>query len=251
MPTDPIHLSLLVSLVLLAAVLYSSVGHAGASGYIAAMVLFGVATPMIKPTALVLNILVACVGTWRFASAGQVPWKLLASLCIGSIPAAFLGGWIALPPHIYEPLLAACLVLAALRLIFSEGEAAPRPHPPLWGFVALGALLGFVSGLTGIGGGVFLSPILILTGWTDPRRAAGTAAPFILFNSISGLLGHASSMQHIPSQAAMLAVVALCGGLFGSWLAVNKFRFPALRRVLALVMLIAASKLLAELFSIA
>ncbi|HWO58133.1 MAG TPA: sulfite exporter TauE/SafE family protein [bacterium] len=250
MPTDPFHLSLLASLILLAAVLYSSVGHAGASGYIAAMVLFGVATPMIKPTALVLNILVACVGTWRFASAGQVPWKLLGSLCIGSIPAAFLGGWIALPPRIYEPMLAACLVLAALRLIFAEGDTAPRAHPPLWGFIALGALLGFVSGLTGIGGGIFLSPILILTGWENPRRTAATSAPFILVNSISGLLGHASSMQHIPAQAALLAIVALCGGLFGSWLAVKKLRFPALRRILALVMLVAASKLVAELFRV-
>lgn len=246
MPVDPLHLSLLALLVLLAATLYSSVGHAGASGYIAAMVLFGVATPVIKPSALVLNILVACIASFRFAKAAQVPSRLLALLSIGSIPAAFLGGWVALPSYIYEPLLAACLILAALRLIFSEGEVSKRPHPPLWALISLGALLGFVSGLTGIGGGIFLSPILILTGWENPRRAAGTAAPFILLNSIAGLLGHASSVQHIPPQVALLAPVVLIGGSLGSALAVKKLSFPALKKLLALVMLVASSKLLIE-----
>jgi uncharacterized membrane protein YfcA len=248
MPTDPIAVAGLAALVLLAAVLYSSVGHAGASGYLAAMALYGVAPTVMRPTALVLNILVATIGTMRFARAGHTPWRLLGPLCAGSVPAAFLGGRIAVPAHVYEPLLAALLILAALRLWFPGDRTVPRPHPSLAGFVVVGVVLGLAAGLTGIGGGVFLSPILILTGWETPRRAAGASAPFILVNSIAGLLGYMSTAQTIPPQAAVLVVVALGGGLFGSWLGARRLQPLALKRVLAVIMVIASTKLLAAAF---
>jgi hypothetical protein len=248
MPSDPASLAGLATLVLIAAMLYSSVGHAGASGYLAAMALFGVTPSAMKPTALVLNILVAVVGTVRFATAGYTPWRLLAPLCVGSIPAAFVGGSIALPAHVYEPLLATLLILAALRLWFPSESTVARAHPSRAGFTAVGVVLGLASGLTGIGGGVFLSPVLILTGWGNPRRAAGASAPFILVNSIAGLLGHISTAQPVPGQATVLVVVALAGGLFGSWLGAQRLQPLALQRVLALVMLIASTKLLAAAF---
>ena len=248
MPTEAASMAGLTALVLVAAVLYSSVGHAGASGYLAAMALFGATPAAMKPTALVLNILVAIVGTVRFASAGYTPWPLLLPLCFGSIPAAFVGGAIALPAHVYEPLLAVLLVLAALRLWFPGNSSVARSRPSFAGFVIVGVVLGMAAGLTGIGGGVFLSPVLILTGWEDPRRAAGASAPFILANSVSGLLGHISAAQAVPPQAAGLVVVALAGGLFGSWLGARRFQPRALKRVLAIVMVIASTKLLAAAF---
>jgi hypothetical protein len=212
------------------------------------MALFGVTPAAMKPTALVLNILVAVVGTVRFASAGHTPWRLLVPLCIGSIPAAFIGGTIALPAHVYEPLLAILLILAALRLWFPGQTPAARPRPTSAGFIAVGVVLGLAAGLTGIGGGVFLSPVLILTGWEDPRRAAGASAPFIVVNSASGLLGHVCAAHDVPPQAAALVVAALAGGLLGSWLGAQRFQPLALKRVLALVMVIASTKLLAAAF---
>ena len=248
MPTDPASLAGLAALVLVAAVLYSSVGHAGASGYLAAMALYGVAPSAMKPTALVLNIIVALIATTRFGRAGYTPWTLLAPLCLGSIPAAFIGGRITLPVHVHEPLLAVLLILAALRLWFPGEGAVARPHPSAPGLVAIGVVLGLAAGLTGIGGGVFLSPILILTGWDDPRRAAGASAPFILANSIAGLLGHISTAQPVPQQATILVAAALSGGLFGSWLGAKQLQPLALRRVLALVMIVASTKLIAAAF---
>lgn len=246
MPTDASQLTALAALVLVAAVLYSSVGHAGASGYLAAMALFGVAPAAMKPTALVLNLLVAAVGTARFAASGLTPWSLLASLCLGSVPAAFVGGAIALPVRAYQPLLGVLLLLAAVRLWLPAGSSSGRlglARPSRVGFVAIGAVLGLLSGLTGIGGGVFLSPILILAAWEDPKHTAGVSAPFILLNSAAGLAGHLASLEHVPREAALLAAVALPGGIVGSWLGARRLAPLGLRRLLAVVLVIAGVKL--------
>jgi uncharacterized membrane protein YfcA len=248
MPTDPRSLAGLAALVLLAATLYSSVGHAGASGYLAAMALYGVTPAAMRPTALVLNVLVASIGTVRFASAGHTPWRLLSRLLLGSIPAAFVGGTMMLPERVFEPVLAALLVLAAVRLWFPGQARVVRARPSALGAVGIGAVLGLAAGLTGIGGGIFLSPLLILTGWENPRAAAGASAPFILANSIAGLLGQVSTAQAIPHQAGVLVVMAVLGGSVGSWLGAKRLDHLALKRVLAVVMLIASTKLLAAAF---
>lgn len=246
MPADPLSFLALTLLILAGAVLYSSGGHAGASAYLAAMALFGVAPEVMKPTALLLNIVVAVVGATRFVRAGAVPWSLLRPLCLGSIPAAFLGGRVQLPAGIYLPLLGACLLFAAMRLWLPAGGRPPKPAPPFGVLVALGVALGFLAGVTGIGGGIFLSPLVLLAGWEEPRRAGGAAVVFILANSVLGLLGHASSTRLVPPEAALLGVVALSGGLVGSWFGVHRFAPARLRRIHAVVLVVSGVKLLFE-----
>lgn len=245
MPDDPLPFAALALLVLLAAVLYSSVGHAGASGYLAAMALVGVAPAVMKPAALVMNVVVAAAGTYRFASARLVPWRLLAPLCLGSIPAAFLGGAFDVPTRAHRLLLGAVLLFAAARLWWpGEAGGVPRPVPSAPWLAVMGSGIGFLAGLTGVGGGIFLSPLLILTGWEETRRAAGASVAFILANSVAGLLGHLHAGRPIPPGTALLAGVALAGGLYGSSLAVRRFSTLVLRRLLGLVLLIAGGKLL-------
>ena len=222
MPSAPLDLAILTALVLAAALLYSSGGHAGASAYLAIMAFFAVAPATMRPTALVMNIAVASIGSIRFIRARAVPWEILRPLCLGSIPAAFAGGRIeAVPGHVpARPRRG-----PALRRIFlwlrPKSPVLSRRPARAW-LVAIGCLLGFVAGLTGIGGGIFLSPLLILTGWEEPRRTSGAAAVFILVNSVLGLLGQLSSFVHVPPQAALLTIVAMCGGLVGSWLGVHR-----------------------------
>lgn len=244
MPSDPGRLLALAVLVLAAAVLYSMVGHAGATAYLAAMALFGVAPAAMKPAALVMNVVVATAGTMRFGRAGLVPWQLIGPLCAGSVPAAFAGGAIGLPATVYQPLLGATLLLAAARLWLPGGSAVRPAAPAIPWLVATGIALGFLAGLTGIGGGVFLSPLLILAGLADPRRTAGAAIVFILVNSIAGLLGHLAAARTIPPGTLLLSTVALTGGLYGSWLGAHRLPALALRRVLAVVLVIGGGKLL-------
>jgi uncharacterized protein len=246
MPHDPWTLGLLALLVLLSAVLYSSVGHAGASAYLAVMALMGVSAPVMRPAALVMNIVVASVGTWRFATARLVPWRLLAPLAAGSIPAAFVGGLLVLPGSVHRVVLGVLLLAAGIRLVW-PGEPTPaRTEPAAWGWLVLiGIAVGLVAGLTGVGGGIFLSPLLVLAGWEDIRRTAGASAAFILANSLSGLLGQVLGGHTIPAQAALLAPVALAGGLYGSWLGARRLATTTLRRLLGLVLVVASAKLLA------
>jgi uncharacterized membrane protein YfcA len=246
MPTDPLAFAALAMLVLAAATLYSSGGHAGASAYLAAMALFGVSVAVMKPTALTINILVATIGAVRFSRAKAVPWPTVRALLVGSVPAAFVGGRIQLPSRAYLPLLGVLLLLAALRLWLPERAGSRRALPALGWLVVLGAGLGFLAGLTGIGGGVFLTPILILSGWEVPRRTAGAAVIFILVNSIAGFLGHLSGARLVPPQAGILAVLAASGALLGTWMGVHRLSALALRRVNAVVLVISGVKLLLE-----
>jgi uncharacterized membrane protein YfcA len=239
----PTELLTLCALVFVAAVLYSMVGHAGASGYLAAMALVGVAPAMMKPTALTLNILVATVGTIQFARAGRFSWPLFWPFALGSVPLAFLGGSLALPITLYKRVLAVVLLYAAYRL-FRTVAAREGPRPiRLPVATASGAGIGFLSGLTGVGGGIFLSPLMLIMGWADVRRTAAVSAAFILVNSISGLLGHLSSVRSLPGEIGILAAVALVGGFIGSTLGSRRLPSPVLRRLLAVVLLVAAAKL--------
>jgi uncharacterized membrane protein YfcA len=246
MPAVPFDLAVLTTLVLAAALLYSSGGHAGASAYLAIMALFSVAPATMRPTALVLNIAVATIGSIRFIRARAVPWHLLGPLCLGSIPCAFAGGRIKLAPGTYLLILGGVLLAAAFFLWLRPKSSVTRAPPPRAALVAIGSVLGFVAGLTGIGGGIFLSPLLILTGWEEPRRTSGAAAVFILVNSVLGLLGQLSSLVRIPAQVGLLAIAAVCGGLVGSWLGVHRLRPLALRRVHAVVLVASGAKLLFE-----
>src|SRR5262249_15299326 len=183
---------LLAACMFVCAALYTSVGHAGASGYIALMALFGFAPIVMRPTALALNILAASLTSFRYFNAGLFRWRTLWPFLLGAVPFAFLGGSIQLPGAYYRPLVRTILLLSAARLLWPrELKSNLDPHdPPIWLGALCGVAIGFLSGLTGTGGGIFLSPILLFLGWSDTRTATGVAAVFILCNSIAGLLGN-------------------------------------------------------------
>lgn len=240
----PDHLPLLAITVLLVALLYSSVGHAGASGYLAVMSLFALAPAVIKPTALVLNILVASIGAWQFWRAGHFSWRLFWPFAVLAVPLAFVGGYATLPTHAFKMLVGAVLLFSALRLLLrpSADEVAHEPARPL--AVSLGAGLGLLAGLTGTGGGIFLTPLLLHRRWARTKTAAAVSALFILVNSVAGLLGNIASTRQFPAFALVLAAAAVIGGAIGSYWGSRRLQPMAIKRCLAVVLLIAGTKLL-------
>ncbi len=236
----------LTLLIFTAALLYSTVGHGGASGYLAAMALFNVAPDVMKPTALVLNLFVAGVGTLRYGQAGCFSWNTFWPFAVLSIPFAFLGGMWKLPAATYRIILGLVLLFAAWRLAFRQSAHAPPTLRPivLPAALAMGAAIGLLSGLTGIGGGIFLSPLLLLLGWADVRKTAGVSATFILVNSAAGLLGHLQSVRSLPGQILWWAPAALLGGILGSEMGSRRLTPLTMRRMLAAVLVVAGSKML-------
>lgn len=241
--TETLSLALLI---FAAALLYSSVGHAGASGYLAAMALFDLAPPVMKPTALVLNLVVATVGTIRFARAGCFSWNVFWPFALLSIPLAFFGGRMTLPVQTYRIILGVVLLFAAWRLAFKQSTCPPGEQKSISLPLALplGAAIGLLSGLTGVGGGIFLSPLLLFLGWADVRRTAGVSVAFILVNSLSGLLGHWASVKSLPHEIVWWAPAALVGGLIGSELGSRRLTPMTMRRLLAVVLVVAGVKML-------
>lgn len=237
---------LLTGLIFFVSLLYSSVGHGGASGYLAAMALFGVAPPVMKPAALMLNLLVAGIATYRFGRAGAFSGRVFWPFAAASVPAALIGGTLTLPTEIYKPIVGATLVFAAWRLARPSAPAAPDgvPRVPMAVGLLCGAAIGLLSGLVGVGGGIFLSPILILMGWADPRRTAGVSAAFILVNSAAGLAGHWYVVREVPLAAAPWGVAAVLGGFLGAELGSRRLGGFALRRLLAVVLVIAGVKMM-------
>ena len=244
---DPTHLAALTGLIFVAALLYSSVGHAGASGYLAAMALFGLAPAVMKPGALALNILVALIATGKFASAGRFSWAVFWPFAVLSVPCAFLGGLVQLPTTIYKPIVGGVLLFAAVRLFLHEREIeslqVKLPRLPV--MLATGAVIGFLSGLTGVGGGIFLSPLLLLLGWAETRQTAGVSAAFILVNSVAGMTGLLIKGTSFPPGILYWAAAAVAGGWIGSHLGSRRFGGATLRRLLAVVLIVAGLKLLA------
>lgn len=242
-PTTVVALALLFAL---GAALYSSVGHGGASAYIAAMALFSVAPETMKPTALALNLLVAGFGAWRYSSRGLSNWKLVLAFALTATPAAFIGGAIHLPAIYYKPLVGILLWLAAVRLLWRPVMLAQRSvhAPALWISVPAGAVLGLLAGLTGTGGGIFLSPLIILMAWEEPRRTSGVVSAFIFLNSAAGLAGNAASVGHLPNELPIFLGAVAAGGLLGTGLGVERLPRPWLLRTLGLVLSIAGAKLL-------
>lgn len=229
----------------LGAILYSSVGHAGASAYIALMALFGVPPAVMRPTALVLNLFVGSIGSFRYWMAGLFRWRTLWPFLIGSIPFAFLGGSIKIPGDFYRPLMAVILLISAVRLLWPNKEKLDGAwHDPSIPVAILsGALIGLLAGLTGTGGGIFLSPLLILMNWSSPRNASGVTVLFILANSIFGLMGNATSLTALPPMLPYYIVAVVAGGLIGTSLGI-RFTNPWVMRALGVVLLIASAKLI-------
>lgn len=239
---SPDWIILLVPLFFVAA-LYGMVGHGGASGYLAVMALAGVAPVVMKPTALTLNLAVSLIGTVLFFRAGHFLWRLFWPFALTSIPCAYLGGAIELPTHVFKLLLAVALAFAALRLLMpAPKNSALRPAPLGW-VLAAGALMGFVSGLIGVGGGIFLTPLLLLLRWSDAKTAAAVSAPFIFVNSAAGLAGHSASLDKLPSFWPWLALTVVAGGCLGARWGSISARAPQLRPVLAAVLVVACFKL--------
>lgn len=237
---------LLAGLMCVAAALYTSIGHGGASAYLALMALFSVSAATMKPTALVLNLIAASLTAVQFLRAGQFNSRLFWMFAIPAIPMAFLGGRFALPEDIYRPLLGAVLWAAAARLLW------PRPlpcltevRPPSIRIAApTGAALGLLAGLTGTGGGIFLSPLILLLGWEEPRKTSGVAVVFILANSAAGLAGNLTSLQRLPHELPWFAGAVLIGAALGSSLGVSRLPRTVLLQLLGVVLLIAGGKLL-------
>lgn len=229
------------------ALLYSTVGHAGASGYLATMALLSFPTSVMKPTALVLNIIVAVVTGVRFSTAGYFSWRLFWPFAAASIPMAYLGGGLAIHTTIYKVLVGVALLFAAVHLILRSSVASDdiesTTKPSIPASLAAGGVIGFVSGLTGVGGGIFLSPVLIILHWAGLRRTAAVAAVFILFNSLSGLAGYLHKGGALPDHIALWSVAVVSGGLIGSSLGATKLNRPVLRILLGIVLVMAGMKL--------
>jgi uncharacterized membrane protein YfcA len=235
---------LIVLAILIVAILYSSVGHGGASGYLAVMAFLAVAPDVTKPTALTLNVFVASIATFQFCRRGYFDWKVFAPFAALSVPMAFVGGMITLPTQIYRPLLGLVLLLAAIRLAWNFASERAIVKPSIWLALIIGAIIGLLSGLVGVGGGIFLTPVLLLTNWTETKKAAGISAMFILVNSIAGLLGNYAQISALPVNVWLWVVAAVGGGIIGSSLGSGYFESITLRRVLAIVLLTAGVKLI-------
>jgi hypothetical protein len=225
------------------AVLYTSVGHAGSSAYIAIMTLFNLQTTVIKPTALTLNIAVSAYASWRYIRNKFFDKKLFLVLSIGAIPSAFIGGHINLASEIYKPLVGVLLILAGLRFFFlasmRDRDLKSVSYPLA---IVMGAAIGFLSGITGTGGGIFLSPIIIWLGWNHVKQASGTVAAFIFVNSVSGLLGNYKSTSSLPDSLPLFLAAVIIGALIGTQLGISRFSTVGVKRALGAVLIIAGLK---------
>ncbi len=236
---------LLAACMFLGAALYTSVGHAGASAYIAFMALFSIAPAVMRPTALTLNILVASFTSFRYARAGLFRWRIVWPFMLGALPFAFLGGGIELPGHYYRPIVGVVLIIAGLRLLWLKQISASRVlrDPPVAIGIVLGAGIGFLSGLTGTGGGIFLSPIIIFLGWSELRTASGVAALFVVGKSVAGLLGNLTMVRSLPGELPIYVVAVMLGAMVGTTFG-TKFATSYIQRALGLVLVIAGLKLI-------
>ena len=229
--------------VFLVALLYSSVGHAGASGYIAVMALLSVAPAIIKPTALTLNILVASIGSYQFWKAGHFRWPLFWPFALAATPLAFIGGWLNLPAPGLKVALGLVLLFSATNFLLRPKEPAQTQLPSRPVALGTGAGLGLLAGLTGTGGGIFLTPLLLLMKWAPTRQASAVSALFILCNSVAGLAGNVSATGSLSLTALPLVGAVIAGGAIGSYFGSRRFPQETIKRFLAAVLTIAGLKL--------
>ncbi len=245
MPELLSHEFLLALCMFLGAVLYTSVGHAGASAYIALMALFGLAPAVMRPTALALNILVASFTSFRYWRASLFRWRTLWPFLIGAVPFAFVGGAIQLPGAYYRPIVGIVLLVGGVRFLWPtelKANAEPR-DPPVWLGALCGAGIGLLAGLTGTGGGIFLSPLLLFSGWSATRTASGVAAVFILCNSTAGLLGNVTILRALPPDLPLYATAVFLGAIIGTAFGI-RLAIPVILKALGVVLIIAGFKLI-------
>ena len=231
---------------LVAAFLYASAGQAGASGYLTAMALLAVAPSVMRPTALVLNVLVAVIASFKFYRTHPFSWPLFWPFAATSIPFAALGGAITLPGNAYKIVVGLILIYAAFRMFMAAHTPAHESisAPSLLVALLSGAGIGLLSGLTGTGGGIFLSPLLLFAGWAKPRQAAAVSAVFILVNSVAGIVGQLPNLNALPSALPLWLVVVAAGGWLGAEYGSKHWNSGQVQRALALVMIIAGLKLM-------
>ena len=225
------------------AVLYTSVGHAGSSAYIAIMTLFNLQTTVIRPTALTLNIAVSAYASMRYIRNKYFDKKLFFVVSFGAIPTAFLGGHIILPSEIYKPIVGVLLILSGFRFIFLAASRDRELTPVNYLLaIVMGASIGFLAGITGTGGGIFLSPLIIWLGWNHVKQASGTVAAFIFVNSVAGLLGNYRSTSELPETLPLFLGAVIIGALIGTRLGISRFSSVGVKRALGAVLIIAGLK---------
>lgn len=234
---------------LIIAVIYAAVGQAGASGYIAIMALFGFAPLAMKTTALALNLMVAAIGTALFMKSGRLSWRSVYPFAVLGFPFSMLGGSIHLAEGVYYPLVGAILVISALQMAYSAlrrpvGPAAPAREAPFWAALATGALIGFVSGTTGTGGGVFLAPVILAMKWGTAHQTAATTAVYNLMNSAAALIGASAYWNQIPASLPLWLTAVAAGGSFGAFFGSRYLSDRWLRGILAVLLLVSGIKLL-------
>ncbi len=231
-------------LLFIVAFLYSSVGHGGASGYLALMAIFSFSPPTMRSTALILNIFVSLIAFVGYYRAGYFKWNLFWPYALASFPAGFIGGRISVDVNLYKKILAVLLFFSVLRLLgiqFNSFKFNIKPN--IYLALVFGGIIGFFSGMIGIGGGIILSPIILLLHWADIKKTAAVSALFIFVNSIAGLAGLVTNGFKIETEIMMMIIFALIGGLFGAHFGAKKMENTLLNKILGLVLIIAAIKL--------
>ena len=236
---------LFYTLLFMVAFLYASVGHGGASGYLALMALFSVAPDVMKPTALLLNLFVSLTAFIQFYRGGHFNWKLFFPFAIASIPFAFAGGLVTVVAFIYKKMLGALLLIPIARFLFIRNTRVTLLQKPSTGVsLLIGAAIGFLSGLIGIGGGIILSPVLLLFKWADMKQSAAISALFIFVNSLSGLGGQLTKGIQFTEDMYLYVVIAFIGGICGAYVGSLKWNQSILKYMLTAVLAVAAYKLL-------
>jgi len=236
---------LFLSILFIVAALYASVGHGGASGYLALMALFSIAPAVMRPTALLLNLFVSSVSFIQFYRGGFFKWKIFWPFAAASIPLSFIGGLITIQSSIYKNILGVLLLVPVVRfLFFKNTEAKALKETDITLSLIIGAVIGFLSGMIGIGGGIILSPVLLLLKWTDQKQTAAITALFIFVNSVAGLFGQLTKGIHFSVDMVLYVAVAFTGGLLGAYLGALRFPQAILKNVLGCVLAVAAYKLL-------
>ncbi len=232
-------------LLVLVAFLYSSVGHGGASGYLALMAFFSFAPETMRPTALLINIFVSLIAFVQYYRGGFFKWNLFWPFALASFPAAFIGGMISVDVGLYKKILAVLLLFSVVRLLGIKFKKATFDvKQNLYLALLIGAIIGLFSGMIGIGGGIILSPIILLMHWADMKKTAAVSALFIFVNSIAGLAGLFAKGFEFKTEMGVMIVLALIGGIAGSYYGANKFKNDFLNKILAIVLIIASIKLI-------
>ena len=227
------------------AFLYASVGHGGASGYLALMALIGVSSIYMKPTALILNLFVAGIAFLQFRRMGYFKWRLFYPFIITSIPTALLGGYLSIDGDVYKRILGVLLIFAVIRMLWKpSNEILESSRIPILYGLAAGALIGFFSGLIGIGGGIILSPLILVFGWANVKETAAVSALFIWVNSLAGLIGLSISGFELEPNYLLLIALAVLGGFGGAYFGGSKLNSKKLSYLLTGVLALASIKLI-------